>query len=386
LTGAFSYTDSEMWRAVLVLSMGVASVLGAAFVGERVIAGRRPRAVARPRFRGANGALAAIVAWTVGSLALTLIMSAYGIGRTGIVNQMELPFHLNGALILARAYMVPSLGLLILDMLIRNGLRSYAKIMVLSLIGVGFVCALTALSRGYLGILLITVALYFAINAGRCGITSRVLLRYALGVTVPLVFAVFFITQLRVYGFGGQSVGIGSATSLAKSIDLNNPGEAAHLLISLATSRVGGLQELLGVLSAPDSWHLSNPYQFFMEHGDDIALIQKNVTGFVSDRDGVVATGQSLGLWGTLFLSGSPIVMCLGTMIYVLLSIGIEETFLRLNAGAVALSVTVEAGITLWGFATYSHILKIVEIAVVVFLAISFFIRHFAVTHNRQEA
>lgn len=128
LTGAFAYTDAEMWQAALVMALGVAAIMAGTLLAERVLMPGGRRATAGPEFRSVTWARVSILLWTFGGLALTLFLSSRGIGRTGMTNQTELPFRLAGVLTLARAYLVPCFGMLILNMLMRGGLRGYAKI------------------------------------------------------------------------------------------------------------------------------------------------------------------------------------------------------------------------------------------------------------------
>lgn len=378
LTGAFAFTDPEMWRAILVLIVGSASVMATAAVGGKVLSRSRPIETYGSRLPSLRSPLTMVLSWTGASLALALFLGSRQIGRTGLVDQTVLPFHLSGFLNFSRTFLVPCTGILILDLLMSGGHRRLGKLMLLCLGLVGLVGSLTTLSRGYLGILVLVTSLYLFISSGRHSISLRSMLQQLPFVVLFLSVGVFYVNYLRNFGYAAQKMDIGNTVSFMSRGTLADTAGIFHTVFLLATSRIGGLQELLAVLSAPHVWQLSNPLQMFLGNGDDSAWLLREVYSFVSYSDGTVATGMGFGLWGTLMLSGSLIVTAIGSMMCVLFSLIVEEIFFRLGARSVALCLAVYIGLQLWGFPTRFTLYLVCGMTGVIYLTTALILRHYA--------
>lgn len=385
LTGAFAFTDGEMWQAIGYMVLGSLVVMATSLVCERVLASGR-RLLPTYRLPSARRVLLAIGSWTVLAGGLSILLVVFQIGRTGLVNQTALPFKLAGLLSYSRNFLAPSFAFLILDLVIRSGFRSHAKLMLVSIVGVGFLGTLTALSRGHLAFSLIAIGLYLVTNVGRHGITARSLVQVLPWGVVALFFGIYHVHLLRTAGFGGQTIDIAATASLISENLFGDVGEMLVMFFQIVTTRVGGLQELLGTLSAPHIWQLDNPWRLFLEDEDAFSRVQLGVLGFRTYTDEFVSTGIGFSLWGTLVLSGSLAVFATFTSLFFTFVTLIEEVFFRLGAPAVAQTLAVFVGIQVWGFANVSVTTKMIGITCITYLAAKLFLAKFAVAVPATEA
>lgn len=375
MTGSFAYTNGEMWQVVLYLTLGAISIVAGTLVSERYLARHRPATIARRRFNSPEAALGSIAIWTIAGIALSLFMFANQIGRTGLVDQSQLPFRLAGILSYSRLYLVPCLGFLIFDMLMVSRMSRYAMAMVLALLVVGFIGSITALSRGYLGFLAIMMSLYLVANLGRYGIAIKAFFKIIPGIAIVLAISIFYVNALRTSGFSGKTVDVQNALYVLQESPLEDFSNMLIPIFQMAASRIGGLQELLAVLSAPNAWHVWNPYHIFVENPDITNWLQLRVFGFMTVTTDTISTGNSFSLWGTLALSGSLPILAAWTMLCVGLIMLIEETFIRLGTPTIAQTLAVYVGIQAWGFANVSVASKIAGMMLIVYLTTRIFLR-----------
>lgn len=376
-TGAFAFTDGEMWTAIPYLLLGVGAVVAATLLLEKFIARSRSLRRAVPLFRNPQTGVAAICLWSASGIFLALFLSHYEIGRTGMANMTELPFHLAGVLSLARAYLIPCLGILILDILLQGRLYAQARIMLLCILAVGVIGSLAALSRGYIGLLVIALMLYAITNVGRNGVTMASLRRLVIWGFVLLVPMVFYVNVLRTFGFGGQKLDVSKSVVYLRESEFGDVGDMLVELFDMATSRIGGLKELLGTLSTPSAWLPSNPLMMFLDDADRIAWLQKQVLGYVPYGDELVGFGVSFGLWGTLALSGHFSIVFLGTLLFVSLAAIAEEKFFRIGTASVSLTLAVYVGFQFWGFLTISGTWKLIAIIGVIYMVVHRMIKNY---------
>ena len=103
--------------------------------------------------------------------------------------------------------------------------------------------------------------------------------------------------------------------------------DAFNAFLDLVVERIGGLRELLGVTSSTEN-KFSSTWVVFS--GGDPAAVERityRTFGFVPSTAGGLAFGLGFGLWGTLALSGSSVVVFLGSLLTMLMLTGIEEIF-----------------------------------------------------------
>lgn len=370
-TGAFAYTDGEMWRAIACLGVGVIGIVVATVLSERWISKEVP---SQPRMLRDKGVVVrAVLGWTVVGVSIALLLMYFQIGRTGLVNRTELPYHLGGLLSFARGYLIPAIGVLIVDLIV-NGKQGWAlKYMFAALLLVGFLGSVSALSRAYLGFLIIALALYLVVNLGRHRFGVRSLALWIAGGAPLLLIGIFLVNTLRESGFAGHELNLSSTYDFIVQSRMTDVGLILSDFFNLAVGRIGGLHELLGALSAPHAWELSNPWRIFLDDGVTALWLQKTVLGLVMHVDETVGFGYSFGLIGTLSLSGSLLIVFVGTAIYLMALMALEEFFFRIGASAVALSLAVNIGFQCWGFANITVSSNLIGIVVVTWLVTRFF-------------
>lgn len=365
-TAAFAFTDGEMWLATVYLAAGAAAIVLLTLFAERFIARDIP---GRARsFRDAGIAANAVVMWTVISLILAVVLIYLQIGRTGLVNKTELPFHLAGVLSFSRSYVVPALGLLIVDLLMNGRHGLILKAMFGAFFLVGMAGSISALSRGYLGFVVIALSIYFIVNLGRHQVNLRSFVYWVVGAVPLLLLAIFLVNSLREKGFSGHELSLPSVLSMLMESRLTDLGLIFTDFFNLAVGRIGGLQELLGTLSAPHVWDSWNPWLLFTENVDAMAWLQRSVLGFMTYSDATVGFGYSYSLWGSLSLGGSLWHVILGTGAYLLALLLMEECFFRLNLSAVALSLAVNVGFQFWGFANKTICMNLFGIIAIIYV------------------
>ncbi len=364
-TAAFAFTDGEMWLGVSYLAVGALAIVVATLFAEKFVARDTP---SRPRaFRDQGIAVKAVIGWTVLSLILMVVLAYLQIGRTGLVNKTELPFHLAGLISFTRSYAVPVFGLLIVDMLVSGKYGLILKCMFVGLVLVGLAGSITSLSRGYLGFLVIALSLYFVVNLGRHRANSRSLILWVAGAAPFLLLSIFLVNSLRDKGFAGQELSISSVGSYIGASRLTDLGLILTDFFNLAVGRIGGLQELLGTLSAPHVWDARNPWYLFMENEEVMSWLQRGVLGFVTYGDATVGFGYSYSLWGSLALGGSMWHVLVGTCAYLAALLAMEEAFYRINLPVISLVLTVNVGFQFWGFANKTICINLLGIILVIY-------------------
>lgn len=372
-TAAFAFTDGEMWTALTFMLVGVGAVVATTIVYEKLLA--RGTASLPRTFRDSRVATQAVAGWIVFSLLLSILLIFLQIGRTGLVNKTDLPFHLAGLLSFTRSYVVPSFGLVIVDLLLNGRHALVLKAMFVGLLVVGLAGSIAALSRGYMGFLVISLSLYFVVNWGRHRFTMRTLAYWILGAVPLLLVGIFVVNTLREKGFSGQELSLPAVFSYIVESRLTDLGLILTDFFNLAVGRIGGLQELLGALSAPHIWDAGNPWYLFVENEAMMAWLQRSVLGFTTYGDASVGFGYSFSLWGSLALSGSLWIVFLGTAAYVVALLAMEEIFFRIELPVVALVMAVNVGFQFWGFANKTICSNLFGIVLIIYIIARFAFR-----------
>lgn len=369
-TGTFAFTDGEMWRAIACLGVGALGIIVATLLSERWISKQVPNKILI--LEDNRAVVQAILSWTVFGLSVELLLIYFQIGRTGLVNRTELPFHLGGLLSFTRGYLIPAIGVLIVDLIV-NGKQNWAlKYMFAALLLVGLLGSVSALSRGYLGFLIIALALYLTVNLGRHRFGLRSLALWMAGGVPLLLVGIFLVNTLRESGFAGHELNLSSTYGYILESRITDVGLIFSDFFNLAIGRIGGLHELLGALSAPHAWEMLNPWRIFLDDGVTAPWLHKSVLGFVMHIDETVGFGYSFGLFGTLSLSGSLLMVFVGTGIYLMALMALEELFFRIGASAVALSLAVNMGFQCWGFANITVSSNLIGIVFFIYLVTRF--------------
>lgn len=372
-TGGFAYTDAEMWAAVGWMIPGIAAIVVATMICERFSAGSdRARAYV---FISDAALLRAMAIWTIVGVSIALLLILLQIGRTGLVNKTDLPFRLGGVLSFSRGYLIPAFGVMLIDLAINSRKEGALKYIFACLLIVGFVGSVSALSRGYLAFLVIAVTLYLTANLGRHRFGIRSVAVWIVVGLPLLLLGVSIVNALREGGFSGRQLDITSTYAYVRDTRFSDAGAVLFDVFNLALGRIGGLQEMLGTLSVPHAWHIANPWGIFLDDGVTALWLQKAVLGYEMVSNDIVGFGYSFGLFGTLSLSGAPLIVLIGTALYLIVLMLLEEAFLRIGSPAVALSLAVNVGFQFWGFAHVNLCANLAGIVLIIFLLNRLFFR-----------
>ena len=343
--------SKDMLRLTLVLAAGLAGIICTTFVSEYF--SKRTGNFSSLQIPGKNKNVSnnktyiLICSWLVGSVLLLLCMWLLRIGRGGLSNQTILPFKLAGIMVYSRSFLIPFIGIVFLEINLNHGRTKQVWFILYSIIFIGLLGSITAMSRSYFFYATIPPITYLILKEWRNNQNQRILALSLLLCVIASVIMVSFVHNLRTTGFTGDTL---SLSKLNVHDSESAIAEGATKLVTLAVTRTIGLQELLRVYDA--SIHdISAPIAVFW--GSDkqyLNFLLLQVTGRkFESSDGTTSFGYGFGLWGGWFMSGSYILVFLASFVFSLLIVFVENIFLRKGFQICTIYLSLTLSMWTWG-------------------------------------
>jgi hypothetical protein len=346
-----SLENRDMFRLTLVLTSGMAGIICATLIAESIFRNQLGKISSRPLpawNSGLSGGRVRILIWLwlAGSLFLMLLMWNLGIGRGGLMNETILPFKLAGIMVYSRNFLIPFIGIVFLEMCLRNNQNKLVWKILFMLIFLGGVGSITAMSRSYFFFTVLPPLFYLTLKTDWSKWNRGTLVLLVLSCVIAAIFMVTLVQALRGIGYTGDRLSLGLLRTDHGALNMT---EGAEKLVSLAITRVIGLQELLRVYDAEIN-DIRAPISVFIGRNKPyISFLLSQVTGRSFESDGFTAFGYGYGLWGMWFMSGSYLLVFLASSVFSLLVILVEELFLRKGAQLCALYLSLTLTMWTWG-------------------------------------
>jgi hypothetical protein len=364
--GRFAFTNDAMVQPFQVITAGVVGIAVGTRWSESLWSGLRTRTLTR---RSSPPTLSSLIAWAFACAVVIGICAQLGIGRVGLDNATQLPLRLNGILVIARGYLLPTLGALLVQRAL-DAPRQEGLMLTLLLVTVVAVLASTsALSRG-LGALYIVPVMYFAVlYQGALGRPLRRLIALAAGATVVLAFVGSVVSIQRTTMYSGE--GWMSVADMAAGADEGSgiSGGMVESFGELIGSRLGGVDGLLALVSGPgrepDPWL---PGRLFMGEGDLIGQITMEAFGFLPDTSAGLAFGLGFSLWGLLAMGGAILLPFLGSALLTILVCSIEGVLTYYGEEGMGTMLACLFAFNAWGGPSFFNFIRVVPVLLVALL------------------
>lgn len=349
--GRFKFVDSHFLPFAFVVFSGMAGVFIAFFIARLLFRKRSCALISkdiRPENLSANILCILILAWFIFSVFLVLIMWSLGIGKTGLANETQLPFKLNGMLYFMKKIFIPFCGILFLDICLRLKNKKLASQVVILLLVIGFLGALGGLSRGVFAFTIFPPILFLLFTSRKGNLSLKLFCKFSLFSVAALVIVVFLVQLLRNAGFSGQDVAVTKSVAIIKETgDMDFFKKLSSKLPVIAAGRVGGVWQLMSISSSRYK-NKEAPVKVFF---GDKALNKEiclSVYGFNPKITKKLAFGTSYGLWGQMFLGKNYYSVFIGTFLITAVIILFEELFVRRGIRSAALFFSILLGFELW--------------------------------------
>lgn len=390
--GVMQFDNERMLDLSLIMTVGLLGIFCATLMFEKLTRNRHCSGT-KILYMDSGRAKNLLYWWAGLSFAVEFLMWRLQIGRTGLVHGTHLPFKLVGSLVYIRFFTIPMLGLLFLDYFVRNGEKKLVVQSVFLLLAIGLVGSVTGLSKLPLVLSSLFIVGHFTMFWKYYKKWFRSKLIVVLGgigvLLIVMIVGILVVTmeQLRTYYYG---IGLGT------NFEWNGPYEAIlqyegevdirdsmSLLTDMILQRTIGIRELLVVFNSTSiDWSWERIWEVIISDDDEkINEITFALYGSVPDASDGKAFGIGYGLWGTLLLGGSYWYIFIGTFIYVLFALAVEELFDRSGIKALALGAAIIMRLQLWGGASISFFwVRLASISVFTYAIVRYVTGRFMVT------
>lgn len=336
----FDLTNEQFIPILLASAAGMVGVFLAMLIFEKFIGESYLPKVVNTGVLNEKYVIKLLQLWLVVSLMVIGIMYKYGIGRTGLIHDVELPFYLSGIMFYMKSIVIPMLFFVVFTSAIRVRNDFAVNLTFLAGAMVGVVGSMAFLSRGFIVVTILPALLYtFAINDHLSWGNQRAKLLLVASFALMLILMPT-VNFLREAAFADVN------TVNWSSIETDLFG-AFVMLVGLFTGRIGGYGELAAV-SDFGYFNILTPYRIFLGDEGIIDDLLFNIMGFRQDTYGDKAFGYSFGIFGYLFLSGSYFVVCLGAFLFSSIGLIFEEMCRRFNVSELAAPVSLYIMLTIW--------------------------------------
>jgi len=349
--GLFGFTDDEFLKVVLAIFVGMSGILFATFSAERIFKRFHVVSVKRDAqtfFIKAKSLQNWAWIWFTSSVSLIFLMYYLEIGRIGLKGSTTLPFKLVGTFFFFRNVVVPFGGLLLLGLSLNADKKGLTKLLLWMLILVGALGSIAGISRGYF-VFTISPALFFMLlTSYKSGWNRKMLFRFIFVAFIMVLVLVVLVQNLRNAGYATGDLSIYESYRVLTARSDFDLLKAISTFFSLATARIGGMRELLaGVSSGVND--LYAPWAIFITDSVYLQGLLLSVFGFLPSTSDTHAFGVGFGLWGMFTLSGSYMVIFIGTVASCLIVICVEELFIRKGRYSVACFFATYLCMQIWG-------------------------------------
>lgn len=199
--------------------------------------------------------------WFVTSLCIIIFMSLLGIGRTGLIDKIQLPFGIKAFLYYTRLILIPLVGLYILQASLavnefNTTINIFIKIIIISIL-----IAFLSLSRSDIVITLAPVFIF--LYSTTTSLFKKKVSKLLFFSLIFIVFVTQFVQIFRNISYSNDNVDYKGLTEQVSQYSLSDIGENILVLLTL---RQGGSRDLGVVLNSPynDTKYISQ--YFFQEH------------------------------------------------------------------------------------------------------------------------
>lgn len=268
--------------------------------------------------------------WTLLSVLIILFLEKYGYGKHGLKNSENLPNILGGFLVYFRDLSIPILGLIFLQW----NFSLFPKIkwiFIIIYLSIITMIAIYGLSRASFIISIIPLFLLFFRKNNTLLNQTKILIIFT------FVFFVVF-SLMKIY----------RSQYFYEFDSLNYNFLSFNMFLSFFETiikRIEGSSELMAVISS-DANNFTNflNYFFNLMPGNELA---QNVFGFNFQVPGK-SFGLSFGLAGMLFLSGSFLIVFIGTIFFFSIVFFFEIFFLKRNYIFASVFITLKLMLIIW--------------------------------------
>ena len=371
--GTFGYSLNEMVGSLFVVICGLSGVLIALFSFKRFIKTRMKAVLLKHdmNMAGVKGRFKIlIIIWFVLYLLLILLMWKLGIGRHGfeVGEEQRLPFKFVGIMTYLRDLYFPTMALVIMDFLFLK--RRYKLIWIVFLLFMLLlsILSIVSFSRGAIIVPIALFAMFILANYRSFGLRIvKLFMMFAL-IAVVAVFIMGIVDSVRskLYSSSSDNSGVDIATvrDHVSNIDVH---QVFMIFSNTLTSRIEGIRELMAVYSSS----ISDPGVFWDVFFGNERPVYENVFGFSIAQEGR-AYGLTLGMLGLLFVGKSYLLVFVGSFLYTYLFMMIEYVFLKRGYRMTGFYLSAVFIVFIWMNMVWFFLIRMLAIAVFVYITIVF--------------
>jgi hypothetical protein len=379
--GNFVFTDSNFFVVMFVIIAGMAGILTATLILEKIFKRRQYIVVGKSiaaHFLPKKQLNVWIWLWFCFSACLILLMWYLEIGRTGLEGKTRLPFKLAGFFVYLRGIFIPFCGILLLDICLRGEWKRLSSLILQMLIVVGVLSSLGATSRGAFVFTVFPAIAYLFFTYRKNNLSKRLFMKFSI-IGLAIGAGIIAIVQIsRNVSYLTTSWSLSDALNLLKNLKIINFdfSDIIKTFFVLLIGRFGGIREIMAVIASNVSG-IEIPFNMFMGTIDTgtSQFISNSVMGFVPRTTGGLAFGISYGMWGQLYLSKSYLIVYLGTALLVGITICVEEIFIRKGFSSVALLISILLGFQFWGSASIFQLSRFIILSLVCYLTMLYILK-----------
>jgi hypothetical protein len=343
----FEFSDGSFSQIFWVMLAGMAGMAFAAKSFEKFYGRRRGLALPVNKVTDIfhRHLRLTLVFVLLSSIAIIGLMFVLGIGRTGLPPATALPFMLTGILVYTKNMIIPFLGFVVFVAAERT--RDYNRIRTAfwMLLVIGAVGSVAFVSRGFFIFMVLPALIYMVCYGQDRKLSSRFFRASGLQVMGLLLVLIPAIELLRIVLFSGLLLSSLAQVDVSAEISIL---DAFAKIAGLATARIIGFRELVFITDYQqfDIWA---PWRIFAGDEEYSEMLSFNLYGFQQDASGDTAFGYALGLWGMFYLTGSYIIVFLGSFVATSVVLAFEELFLKHSFPQLSLFMATNIGLWVWG-------------------------------------
>jgi hypothetical protein len=300
--------------------------------------------------------------WFFGSMALILFMGALGIGRTGLQDEVVLPFGLKGIIYYVRIILVPMVGMFLLDKAVQSKNYKIQNRVLVYLFIIALTVAALVLSRSDL-ILIIGPALMFVVTHEDANVSKQgrsLVIKSALLIVFGTQLVQFY-RNLSFSSEGAMGLSFEQIVVILQAMDFQS---ITNNLLTLLTVRQGGARDMAVALNSSYQ-SIGYVWDFFWQINEQNFMI--DVWGF--DLDVIDQEGKSYGTgfngFGWYGFGRSMPTIFLLSLITGMFSAWVEYKFVKSAFRGPQFFIVIFITISLWNSFVWGRFWRIVPIIII---------------------
>lgn len=346
--GSFSFTDREFLVISCVICAGFIAFVTASLFAEHILKRKKRSGKTLQQVTISARRLALwTVCWFVLSVLLLLLMWFLGIGRTGLIDRVTLPFRIAGILSYSRKIVIPFFGLYFLDLSLRKRRIRLSILILIGLFVIGVIGSIGGISRGIFFFTLFPSLIYLFFTSRKGSVNKKLFVNFIIAGIVSGIIMVYILDTLRTKAYKQRGLNVKQSVTILKNIREVNLIKASSFFFTYATVRIEGMGRLMAVSSAPAK-STSIPFKLFWGDQELRRRVDQNVVGFNPSTGNNLAFGFSYGIFAFLYLSGSLMIVYSGVTLIMIFIMMVEEIFLRHGNRSHALLFSILLCFELW--------------------------------------